>query len=282
MTAHWLRWRALAIRRGLDALAWAAVGLVSFPLFWMITSSLKPWADLFSVPPRFFPSEVTWAHYAALLSRTKFALFFKNSTLVAIETTLIVVIAGTVGAYSLSRFRYPGRRWIEAGLPLLYMVPSIVLAIPILLMMLQLGLTNSHLGLVLAYCTFSLPFALLMLKPFFEAVPVEIEEAAMVDGASRLRALWSVVLPVSMPGIIAVATFTFILAWNEYLFAVILVSSDSLKVLPVGVAEFRDAMSVEWGLLMAASVALTLPVVGLFMLAQRHLIRGLAAGSVVG
>jgi ABC-type glycerol-3-phosphate transport system permease component len=104
----------------------------------------------------------------------------------------------------------------------------------------------------------------------------------MVDGAGRLRALWSVVLPVSMPGIIAIATFTFILAWNEYLFAVILVSGDSMKMLPVGVAEFRDAMSVEWGLMMAASVALTVPVVALFMAAQRHLIRGLSAGAVVG
>lgn len=276
------RWRGRVSRILLNCLVWGVVAVVVFPLYWMIVVSLKPWQEIFSIPPRFLPLHPTVVHYASLLTRTKFLLFFKNSTIVALETTAIVVILGTLGGYSLSRFHYRGRRLIERTIPLLYMVPSIVIAIPILLLLVQLGLTNTRFGLVLAYCTFSLPFALLMLKPFFESVPPEIEEAALVDGAGRLQALWRVVLPVSMPGIIAIATFTFILAWNEYLFAVILVSSDSLKMLPVGVAEFRDAMSVEWGLMMAASVALTLPVVVLFMFAQRHLIRGLSAGSVVG
>jgi multiple sugar transport system permease protein len=275
-------WRRQATHVVLNLLTLCVVAVVAFPLYWMLVVSLKPWDEIFSVPPTFLPLRPTLAHYASLLTRTKFLLFFKNSTLVALQTTALVVTAGVLGAYSLTRFRYPGRRLIERTIPLLYMVPSIVVAIPILLILVQLRLTNTQFGLVLAYCTFSLPFALLMLKPFFEAVPIQIEEAAMVDGAGRLRVLWSVVLPVVTPGIIAIATFTFILAWNEYLFAVILVSSDSLKMLPVGVAEFRDAMSVEWGLMMAASVALTLPVLVLFMIAQRHLIRGLSAGSVVG
>jgi multiple sugar transport system permease protein len=207
------------------AALYAAVILVTsvicFPLFWMLVSSLKPADELFSSPPIIFPRHISFDNFAELLS-TDFPIFFKNSLIVATGTTFFVILLGTLGGYSITRFRYPGRELVSRSVLLLYMFPSILLIIPIVILMVKCHLSNSYTGLILANTTFALPYALWLLRAFFETIPIELEQAAMIDGASRLRAFVTVSLPAAIPGIIATGIFTYLLSWNDYLFALVI------------------------------------------------------------
>jgi ABC-type glycerol-3-phosphate transport system permease component len=207
----------------------------------------------------------------------------RNSAIVAAGTTVAVISIGLLGAYSLSRFRFPGRRLMGRVILLTYLLPSVVLFLPLYLMLSKLGLVNSLLGLVIAYSTFALPVALWLLKAFIDSIPLELEMAAMVDGASRVGCFFDVVLPQALPGIISTALFTFILAWNEYLYALVLLSRDSVKTLPPGVMTMlTSAFNIEWSLLMAASVLMSLPLIASFAFLQCHLTRGFGAGALTG
>jgi ABC-type glycerol-3-phosphate transport system permease component len=248
----------------------------------MILSSVKPYKEIFSSPPRIFPAHPTFAHYKDLLLNTEFPIFFKNSCIVAVGTTLFVIALSTFGAYSITRFRYPGRDLLAKSILLFYMFPAIMLVIPILIMMVKLRLTNTYAGLILAYTTFSLPYSLWLLKAFFENIPVELEQAAMIDGANRLQALFRVVIPVAFPGIIATAVFTFVLSWNEYLFALVLNTKRTMRTLPVGVSTFQDLTAIDWGLMMTAGVLMTIPVLFFFIFIQKWLVTGFGAGAVKG
>lgn len=258
-----------------------AVSTICFPLFWMLVSSLKPADELFSSPPIIFPRHFTAANFIELLE-TDFPIFFKNSFIVATGTTVLVIILGTFGGYSITRFRYRGREAISRSILLLYMFPSILLVIPIVIMMVKLHLTNSYFGLILANTTFALPYALWLLRAFFETIPIELEQSAMIDGASRLRAFITVSLPVAIPGIIATAIFTYLLAWNDYLFALVINPGREWKTLPVGVGTFQEVTAVNWGLMMAAGVGITIPVLILFIFVQKWLVVGFGAGAVKG
>ena len=262
---------------------WTLVLLVAFPLFWMISTSLKPHAETFAVPPTLLPVHPTLDHFRVLLWETPFYRYFLNSALVACSTTALVVVVAVFGAYSLVRFRYWGRRVMAQMILFTYLLPAVVLLLPLYLLMARLGLTNRLLGLVVAYTTFALPFSLWLLRSFIAAIPIDLEDAAMVDGASRLGAFLDVVLPQATPGIISTALFTFILAWNEYLYALVFISRDSLKTLPPGVITMlQQNQNVEWALLMAASVLMSVPIVVSFSFLQRHLTRGFGAGAVKG
>ena len=256
--------------------------IVGFPLYWMVITSLKPLDEIFDVPPKLFPGLPTLDNYRELFLLTDFARYFFNSLKVSIGTTIIALSAATIGAYSLTRFKYRGREIFGRSILLSYMFPGALLVIPLVVLLSKVRLTNSHLGLSLAYTTFSLPFSLWVLKGFFSGIPIELEEAAMIDGSSRLGAFFDVVLPQALPGIIATGIFTFIWAWNEYLFALILISDESLKTLPPGIMGFIDATNVNWGLIMAASVLITLPMAIFFMFIQKQLVTGIGAGGVKG
>lgn len=255
--------------------------IICFPLFWMLISSIKPFAEIFSSPPKVFPRNVTLGHYVELFS-TDFPMFFKNSVVVATGTTLLVIVLGVAGGYSITRFRYHGRNLISKSILLLYMFPAILLMIPIIIMMVKIHLTNSYLGLILTYTTFALPYSLWLLAAFFETIPQELEQAAMIDGAGRLQAFYNVTLPVAVPGIIATSIFTFLLCWNEYLFALVINPGREWKTLPVGVGTFQEVTAINWGLMMAAGVGITIPVLVLFIFVQRRLITGFGAGAVKG
>lgn len=255
---------------------------VGFPLYWMAVTSFKPQTEVFRTPPTLLPETWTLRHYAELFWLTDFGLLFLNSLKVCLLSTGLSLIVGSLGAYALARFRVPGKESYGRLVLIAYMFPGALLIIPLMLLFRKLGLTNSHLGLSLAYLTFSVPFVMWVMRDFFASVPVDLEEAALIDGATRLGALWDVVLPQAVPGLIATGIFAFLFAWNEYLFALILISDEGLRTLPPGMMRFASTTDTNWGLIMAASTLATLPMAIAFGLVQRYLVTGLGAGGVKG
>ncbi len=263
--------------------AWAVVLLIASPLAWMLLTSLKPQSELFAMPPVLLPDDVTFEHYRRLLTETPFLTYLKNSTLLAAGTTALVIVVATLGAHSLVRFSYPGRERLAKLVLFTYLLPSVVLVLPLYFVMVAAGLVNTLFSLVIAYTTFALPYALWLLRSFMAAIPDDLEAAALVDGASRMQAFVDVILPQALPGIISTALFTAILAWNEYLFALVLVNSDEVRPLTTGVMNMLiTSFNIEWSLLMAASVMMSVPLLVVFVFLQKFLTRGFGAGAVKG
>jgi ABC-type glycerol-3-phosphate transport system permease component len=254
----------------------------AFPLVWMLSTSLKPSGEIFATPPTLVPHAVTFENFTRLFAETSFLTYFWNSVAVSLATVLLTLAVSSLGAYGLTRFVFPGRETVAGLILMTYMFAPIMIIIPFYILVRQLGLVNTHTALVLSYSTFCLPFCLWLLRSFFEGIPLELEEAALVDGASTARAVWYVVLPLALPGIIAAGIFTFILAWNDFLFALVLITSEELKTLPVGVNDLFNATIVDWGMIMAAGVMITVPTVAFFVAVQRYLIQGWGAGGVKG
>jgi ABC-type glycerol-3-phosphate transport system permease component len=251
-----------------------------FPLIWIVSVSLKGDAEQFATPPTLVPLEPVLSNYVRLLSVTNFPRYIGNSLFVATATVLLALLAGCPAAYAMARFRTLARPGVTSLVLLTYMFPPILLGIPLFVIYSKVGLADSYLGLILAHTTFALPFVMWMMRDFFLAVPVEIEEAARVDGCGRLRLLWIIVLPIARPGIVAAAIFTFILSWSDYMYALILVKSESRKTVSIGLSLFVDSSTVEPGLMMAGSVLITVPVLIAFIFVQRYLVQGLAVGAV--
>ncbi|WP_186156391.1 carbohydrate ABC transporter permease [Burkholderia gladioli] len=276
--------QASRLRIALASVAtWAIVLLAIFPLIWMVLTSIKPQSELFVYPVSILPQHVTFEHYRRLLEDTPFLQYFRNSVVLACATTALVMVVATLGAYSLSRYRYRGRDLIATAVLFTYLLPSVVLIIPLYLMMVKLGLQNSLTSLVISYTTFALPYALWLLRSFMEGIPDDLESAALVDGAGRLGAFVDVILPQALPGLISTTLFTFILAWNEYLYALVLVNTDETRPLTTGVMNMLvSAFNIEWSLLMAASVMMSVPLLVFFAFLQRYLTSGFGAGGVKG
>lgn len=272
-------WRAVLF----NVAAWTVVLLITFPLLWMILTSLKPQSELFLIPPSILPAEITFEHYRRLLYETPFLTYLRNSLWLAGGTTLVVIVIATLGAHSLVRFSYPGRERLARLVLFTYLLPSVVLVIPLYLLMIRVGLVNTLASLIIAYTTFALPYALWLLRSFMAAIPADLEAAALVDGATRMQAFVDIILPQAVPGIISTALFTSILAWNEYLYALVLVNSDEVRPLTTGVMNILiTSFNIEWSLLMAASVMMSVPLIVVFVFLQRYLTRGFGAGAVKG
>ena len=274
--------------------------LICFPLIWALSTSLKPARDVMETPPRLIPREVTLENYRNLITGKQqyyradrayvpttaapqhFGSWFANSVIVSVGSTFISIVISTLAAYSVTRFRYRGRRIIPYFSLLGYMIPSIILVFPLFLVMAELRLTNSLWSLTFGYVSITLPFCMWLLWAFFRGIPIELEEAAMMDGASRLRVFIDIVLPSALPGIIAAAIFSLIVSWNDYLFARVFINSIEKLPLTVGVMHFFEGVHVDWGLMMASAVLMTAPMAILFMLMQKHLVAGFGAGAVKG
>jgi len=272
-------------RLGLALLYLGAAGLAAqaiLPLLWMLSTSLKPPREVLATPPTLIPAAPTLENYARLLAQTAFVRYFVNSVSVAGLTVLLTMAVGAVGAYSLTRFRFPGREGIARLILCTYMFAPIMIVVPIYILARRLGIVDTHTALVLSYSSFCLPFSLWLLRAFFQSIPIELEEAAQVDGAGRPRALAYIVAPLALPGLIATSIFTFTLAWNDYIFTRILIVSDELKTLPVGVQDLFSAAVVDWGLVMAAGMLITIPALAFFMAVQRHLVAGWGTGGLKG
>ena len=248
----------------------APISFVAFPYFWMTLCSFSSEKDLFS--NKFIPTVFTVAHYQELFQRTPFLTQFKNSVIVAVLATLICLCVSALAGYSLSRFR---QRWsFDRVMLLIYTIPPVLMVIPILLVFTRLGLTNSYLGLALGHSTFMLPFSALILAAYFNNIPPTLDEAAMVDGASRIGALVRVVLPLALPGIAATGVIIFSNSWNDYLFAFTLMATKEMQTLPVGVAEMADGQTLQWGMILSAAVMITAPMLLFFFFVQRKLLDG--------
>jgi ABC-type glycerol-3-phosphate transport system permease component len=255
---------------------------VLLPFYWMAISSFRPPEALFSSKPSLWPSHLALEHYAHVLLRTSFVAQFKNSVIVAIGTTLVCILTGSFAGYSLSRFKFTGAFVVSMVIFLAMMFPATVVLIPLFLVFRTLRLLNTYWGLILAYATFALPFCTWMMKGFFDSIPVELEEAAIVDGCSRAGAMFRVAFPLAAPGVAATAMFGFLLAWNEYLFALTFTTSEDMRTLPVGLTLFSGEYYTNYGALMAASLMVCIPVLAFFLYANRYMIQGLTAGAVKG
>ena len=262
------------------ALLLAAV-LILFPVYWMIATSLKLPRDLLRTPS-LWPHVFTLNNYRILLEDKGFLVAIRNSVVVSSAVTAISLVISSLAAYSMTRFRTRFRSVIGRFILFAYLTPTSLLFIPLSIVMAQLGLGNSLVGLILVYLTFSLPLSTWLLQSYFRGVPRELEEQGTIDGLTRLGALFRIVLPLSLPGLAAVAVFTFTGAWNELLLAMVLITSDSQRTAPLALSYLITSDTLPWGPLMAGAVLSSLPPMVLFFVAQRFMVQGMTAGSVKG
>lgn len=253
-----------------------------FPLFWLLKVSVTSNDLLYSEGVRLWPSHATLDHYRYVIENSAFPTFFKNSVIVAGSTAFAVTILSSLSGYALSRFRFRGKYWIIALMLITQMFPLVMLVAPIFKMLAPLGLTNSLTGLVIVYTAFNVPFATFLMQSFFDGIPKDLEEAAMIDGASRFMAFRQIILPLTLPGIAATLGFVFTAAWSELLFALMLISGNDSATFPVGLLTFVSKFSVDFGQMMAAGVLALIPACLFFLLIQRYLVQGLTAGAVKG
>ncbi|MCE7982788.1 MAG: carbohydrate ABC transporter permease [Caldilinea sp. CFX5] len=251
------------------------------PLLWAIGTALKPQTEVYT-NPNLLPNQPTLANFIYVLNETAFGRWFLNTLLLAGGTTLLSITIATLAGYALSRYRFWGWGVYGNTLLLVQMFPGVMLGIPLFLIFTKLLLVDSLWALLITYMTFALAFSVWMLKGYFDGIPREIEEAALIDGASRMGVLWRIVLPLSGPGISTVAVFAFLLAWNEFFFAYIFLVSEDNYTLQMGLYTFIKQFFTRWEYLMTASVLTTLPVLVFFFAMQRYLTRGLIAGATKG
>lgn len=271
---------------GRTALLWAialvAAAVMIFPFYWMLNTSLKPTPEVFASPPTFMSSQWSLDAYRTIFATRSIGRYFVNSVIVAVGATALSVVLASLAAYGLTRFFPRGATPFVMFLLFTKMLPETLLIIPYFQLMSDVGLLNTHLALILAYSSFALPFSVWMLIGFFRSIPREIDEAARMDGASVLQAFVRVILPLARPGLVAVALFTFLIAWNSYVWALVLTTDASMFVLSVGIANMVGEYRVQWNELMAASVIAALPVMVLYSLLERHLVSAITAGAVKG
>lgn len=254
--------------------------IAAFPMVWILLSSVKGKGEITGDPTAFLPKTITFENFRIVWEQLKFNDNIANSIIIAGSTTIIAIIISALGAYGVVRFFPRFGKVLTRVLITTYMFPPILLAVPYSIIMGKIGMMNNRLGLVIVYLSFSVPYAVWLLVGFFQTVPLEIEEAARVDGANKLMVFGKVVLPIVAPGIVAVAIYTFINAWNEFLYSLILMNSSSKMTVAVALKSLEGQEVLDWGVMMAASAMVVIPSVVFFMLIQKKIAGGLATGSV--
>jgi multiple sugar transport system permease protein len=252
------------------------------PFYWMIATSLKADREIYGFEATLYPHRPTLAAYGRLFATTPFMKYVRNSTIIAVGNTLLSLAFGCLGAYALARLRFPGRSLIARGLVVTYLVPPALLFIPLFAVMSTLRLIDSHQGLILAYLSFSVPFSTWLLMGYFRSVPLELEEAALVDGCSRLGSLVRIILPMSLPALAVVTFFSFTQSWNEFLYANVFVNSVEVRTITTGLSLFVVEDVFFWGPMMGASFLSTLPPLAMYLIFQRWVVKGLTLGAVKG
>ena len=272
--------------RAQNALSYAMLGalglIVLFPFYWMINTSFKGEDQMRSLVSMFWPRPFVVENYEQLVRKTEFLSWYGNSVIVAVSSTFVATAVGTIGAYALARLKFLGRGFMASATLITYLVPPSILFIPLYSQIKTLGLANSLAGLVVSYPSFTVPFVTWLLMGYFESIPEELEEAAMIDGATRFGAFRRVILPLAAPGVLAASLYAFTQAWNEFLYALVFITDSRLRTLPVGLASFITGDVYGWGYLMAGAVLTTLPVIAAYIYLQKYMVEGLTAGSVKG
>ncbi|MBW8352012.1 carbohydrate ABC transporter permease [Bacillus sp. IITD106] len=255
---------------------------VLFPLAWIISTSFKPSTEILSIPPRWLPEHGTLDHYKNVLFHSSIPVYFVNSVKVGLLSTLISLVLGGAAGYGFARYKFKGNKPFSLFMLFSQMLPLTVLMIPTYFVLAKLGVLDTILGLAISHLIISMPLVTWMTRSYFMSIPKELEEAAMIDGCSHLKALFKIILPLAAPGIAATGIYAFIISWNEFVLASILTTSDKARTLPVGLSEFSSMFEVDWGSTMAASALVTFPVIIVFLWLQKYFIQGLSQGSVKG
>jgi len=253
-----------------------------FPFLWMALSSVKPLRELYSVPPTWLPQNFSMENYTNVLFNSNIPRYFLNSVIISVGATAISIFLAALAAYGFARFNFRGKSGLQASILISQLLPTATILVPLYIILGHLGLINTYAGLILVYLIHTLPLCIWMLIGYFRSIPYEIEEAALVDGASRLTILFRIVLPLAVPGIVSTVVYCFVSTWNEFIFALVFATDSRVKTLPIGLAEFTSEFNTDWGAVMAASMVMTLPVVILFFGIQKLFVGGLTAGAAKG
>lgn len=253
-----------------------------FPLYWIVTTSIKTRLDAFAYPPVWvFSPTIESYHETFVVSQSPMTRFLMNSIIISLGTTVLSMIVGTAAAYSLARYQFRAKKHLIFWILSTRMAPAIAVVLPIFLLMKRVALINTFPGMILAYTTFNLPFVVWMMRGFFGEISKELEEAALIDGATPWKSFWLVGIPLAAPGLVATAVFCFIFSWNEFLFALVLTGIQT-KTLPVAITAFWSTSDLKWGQFMATAVVMIAPVLAFAIAVQRYLVRGITLGAVKG
>jgi multiple sugar transport system permease protein/raffinose/stachyose/melibiose transport system permease protein len=258
------------------------VAVCLFPFAWMALSSIKKLDELYTVPPHWLPAAPTLDHYATVLFASNIPRYFFNSMVIAVGSTGLSLILAIFAAYGFARFNFRGKAAFQSFVLVGQLLPTAAIIVPLFITLRWLHLVNTYWGLILVYMIITLPLSVWMLTSYLRGIPIELEEAARIDGASRFGILFRIVVPLSLPGIVAVIVYAFVTTWNEFIFALCFATDSSVKTLPIGLAEFSTEFNTDWGGVMAASLVMTLPIVLLFLAFQRLFVGGLTAGATKG
>lgn len=268
-----------------SSLAYGALGIFAlvalFPYFWMLTCAVRGQSELFTIPPKLFASSASLENFSYVLTRTRIPQYMLNSVIIASLATLMCLAASIPAGYALARFPFKGRKLVSSGVILFKLLPQSAALIPLFILMGRLGLMDTHLGLSYVHLFTMVPFAIWMSRGFFKTVPIAVEEAALVDGCNKPRALLRVVLPITAPGLFSVGVYAFMLSWEEFIFSYTFTSSRA-KPVSVGIALFLGEDANLWGAVMASAILMGLPVLLVFFLLQDHFIKGIVGGAVKG
>lgn len=272
--------RLVALRTGAILALVAGALFAGFPVLWMLSGSFKSNAEIFLSPPQFITDNFSFNAYRNIVTDPEKVRFFVNSYVVALSVTALTLLVAILAGYAFSRFEFPGKRVLNVVIVSVQAVPPITLLIPYFGLMVTLKLYNTYWALILTYMVFTLPYAIIMMTGYFNTLPRELDEAVKVDGAGSWTALWRVLVPISVPGLVSVGIYTFMIAWNEYLFALTLTRTNDMRTVPIGIQLLMGQHSYEWNEMMAMSILGCVPVLVLFLFFQRFFIGGMTAGSV--
>lgn len=255
--------------------------LVVLPIYWIVITSFKASGEILDINNlTYFPKEFTWQNYTDLFEQFHYGVLLKNSVLVSVTSALVVTVFSMLGGYSLARYKFSGKQAVILFFLITQMIPGILVIIPLYIIFSRMNLINTHLGLFIFYVTVNLPFCVITMRSFFERIPVTLEEAARVDGCTKMQSLFKIVFPIMFPGIVSVFVFGFIGAWNELIAGSIFISTPEMWTIPVGLKTLIGKYNVEWGLLMAGGVMALLPTAIMFAVMQKFIVEGMTAGAV--
>jgi multiple sugar transport system permease protein len=269
-----------AAKIGVVAALLAGAVFAGFPVFWMLVSSFKSNSEIFQYPPQIITENFSFDAYAAIIGDPVKVRFFINSYVVSLSVTALTLVVAILAAYAFSRYDFRGKSWLNTVVVSVQAVPPITLLIPYFGLIVTLQLYNTYWALILTYTVFTLPYAIIMLTGYLNTLPKELDEAVKLDGGSALTALWRVLVPIALPGIVAVGIYTFMIAWNEYLFALTLTRTEDMRTVPIGIQLLMGQHSYEWNEMMAMSILGSIPVLVLFLFFQRYFLAGLTGGAV--